>query len=932
MIGNISRLKGQRGFSMAELVIAFTLLTCSVLGVTFMITSGHTNIIRGAKELKAANLASKRIEEIKSLPFYKSYTGTPATINDPAYNKDIDDFYWDPQRENYGAIPGFGSYKRDTAIMYQYVNGSGVLADATMDSDWRPKGLSGSLTDVPTGGAAGDTDHALHAILIQVKVYYMQDGLEKTYTAQGIAGDLMITGGTNSPPLVITSIAPTEADLGTANLAMTIYVTSDGRLDSESDLTAYLWYAGTSDVTCITGVAHTAAPYTTITCNFDLRPDAAGNPRVGWYNVGVYWRDEGWRAVFRDNTFKVNAPPLTLTGLSTHNWGHTGQNGRQVTLVGSNFWGASVQLKGPTLDPNANAYTINGTAPVVSPDGTTLTTTFNLNGDATTRRADTWWNIEIDGASADISTDLDGDNSRRFHLNPVPVIDSVVKCTQTSPYTADYDQTAWSYRQKPSPYQYVRVEGHYLYGMTSPDTGTSRIKYTESYQTNVGTVASASAQLTCVETDPVVFNYNPQTTSAGITAYNSDYDNKRWQITLTNYGGTSNSDNSYSDWTKTVLMNPPPKISDVTNFTDLTTGTASSTNPNKSGTTFNNLSVAGGYFQASRQVEFIKSAAVSPPAGTPYVDISAGTLNGDGQSAGMSMTGQSMIVTVGNSMNFKQWPGATAAADTSLTNDGNEGLGSYYVLLINADQQAVTYGPVTLNHAQWNITATASPAGWGSVNSPGALWQDTAYTITPANISLAGNYVGVFRGWGSPGDHTWTALTNQTGTATADTSFTARFGKLLWDGNNSSPNYAGFGDGKWNTKCESSYAYDDTYWCMREHAWGTAGAWSNNDAECSGATTNKFNFTGASTMWIYWRQINGTVCTENWTLNISGARDDDQNQGQKIGHQGADGWFWEDTGVALATTNYIHVNAYAEGSWPYLNGNSDTRVGFIFVQ
>ena len=78
----------------------------------------------------------------------------------------------------------------------------------------------------------------------------------------------------------------------------------------------------------------------------------------------------------------------------------------------------------------------------------------------------------------------------------------------------DYSQQAWTYRQKASPYQYLRIEGQYLYGQTSPDTGTSVLQY-GGYQTGSGTVASASAQLTCDVNDPIVVNYNPGSSSAG---------------------------------------------------------------------------------------------------------------------------------------------------------------------------------------------------------------------------------------------------------------------------------------------------------------------------------------------------------------------------------------------------------------------------------
>lgn len=940
MIGKISSLRGQRGFSMAELVIAFVLLTCSVLGVTFMITSGHTNIIRGAKELAASNLASKKIEEIKSLPFYKSYNGTVADISDPTKNKDIDDFYWayngNPTVEDYGTIKGgtYSSYKRETAIKYEYVAG-GMLAEATMDPNWVPKGITGSQTDVPTGGAAGGPYTQLHAILIQVKVYYMQDGLEKSYTAQGLAGDLMITGGTNSPPLVINSISPGFAALGTASQPMTIYVTSQG-LNETQNLNVYLWYADETDVQCMGGVAHANPAGTQITCNFDLRAD--NNVRVGFYNIAVYWPAEGWKAVYRDNTFLVKQPDTDFVSLSSYKWGYKGQNGRQVTLTGAGMFGATVTLKGPTTGPNANAYTISGTTPVVSSDGTTLTTTFGLLGDSATE-PDSYWNFEITGPGAltpgpGNSTDSDTNNSRRFYLNPRPVIDKVVKIDQST-YATDYANQAWTYRQKASPYNYIRVEGQYLYGQAGP-VGSSYLEY-NSYQTNAATAFSSTPVLTCDVNDSIIVRYNTGSSSADIGAYNSACDNKNWQVCLTNSGGTAYSDTGYSDWTKTVLMNPPPTGITETLPGTLTTGSAAKIGGTKSASspwTYSGLSVSGGYFQEGAKIYFVKSNSNPPATNSPNVTFEGlGSITGDGAS-GMSFgSALTLNVTVGGSTstNFYQYPStSTKAENENMTDSVNGGTAAYYVVVKNADGQCAAASSRLLSHVQTNFPVSSKQPTWGSASSVGGgTWQDetapggsatfTAVpTASPANVYT-------FVQW-QKNDVDVSDSPSYSTTVLSTDVVQARFRLTVYGDGGYNP--GGFSKTSGNKgSVETAKAFDGftTLYVKQENGASSGGS-------CTAGTSSSYDFTGATNAYIYWRQTQNGGGDNKWSFRLDTSSTGNWDSGSDLKSHNNTPNSWESLTIPITgstyTGHYVHVGAWA--SW--VGANNYLYVRYLYFE
>ncbi len=175
MFGKLTHLRNQRGFTMAEVVMATLIFTASVVGISGMLITGSANITRGATETAAINLANRRLEEVKSLPYYIPW--------DPAKgNQDIDDFYYNTNQvngvtadesqhpqldhprvvEDYGTIPGFTKFKRKTAVEYQYLSKLGTppidhLAPAVMcvnsPYNWVPNGPVSGQTDDPRGGA-----------------------------------------------------------------------------------------------------------------------------------------------------------------------------------------------------------------------------------------------------------------------------------------------------------------------------------------------------------------------------------------------------------------------------------------------------------------------------------------------------------------------------------------------------------------------------------------------------------------------------------------------------------------------------------------------------------------------------------------------------------------------------------------------------------
>ncbi|MFH1151304.1 MAG: hypothetical protein V1748_12600, partial [Actinomycetota bacterium] len=391
MFGKMRRLKGQAGFSMAEVVAATMLFVASVVGISSMLVSGGANVNKGAVESTASNLASRKIEEVKTLPFYVPYDNVQG-------DKDIDDTYFNgsyangvqaqedqhPQLdhpvvvEDYGTIPGQPRFRRTTAIEYQYlsnIGGTDHLAPAVMTTGWLPSDPLGN--DKPKGGADASVTDDLHAVLIEVCVYYNIENIQHTYKERALAGDLLVTGGSNNPIIVITSIDPVTGSTADPHMNMTIYTDAVSEFGPSSTVNVKLWRAGTLEIFA-NGEAVNASG-TQVTCWFDFTPPdvVAAND----YSVSLEWADRGFTAQFR-NCFDLTTPPPTITSLTSNNWGYRRQTARQVTINGTGLNNASlVRMLGPYP---SNGYTINSGA-LTTNTPTQIVTTFNLVGDAVSR-------------------------------------------------------------------------------------------------------------------------------------------------------------------------------------------------------------------------------------------------------------------------------------------------------------------------------------------------------------------------------------------------------------------------------------------------------------------------------------------------------------------------------------------------------------------
>ncbi|MDD5747635.1 MAG: hypothetical protein PHP64_01045 [Actinomycetota bacterium] len=891
----------QQGFSLAEVLVAFVLFTTSVLGISVMLTSGGANVMRGAMESKASELAAKKIEEVKSLRYYAPYSSEDNDIDDYYYNasySNAEQFDHPVAIEDYGTISGYEDYKRTTAVQYQYVSG-GALTPAVMDPLWKPKNATTPYFDRPKGGPAGGPYDYLHVIVIQVKVYYHHEtapsGSELCYTAQGISGDILVTGGTNQPLLVINSISPVTGALGDTNMQMKIYVTSAGMNDT-SQLEVYLWYPGLADYSAKSSPApQSNAAGTEITCYFDL---SSASVRPGYYNIAVYWKDRGVKAKYRDNVFTVIQPPPVITGISNFNWGYRGQNSRQVTITGNYLKNPdSVKLKGPNP---GDTYSINGG--IVSSTINQIVVKFDLTGDSTTRPPNSKWNVEVTTGGG---TDTSSSDSERVWMNPPPNITAVTGSSPPNYYN-------WAYRSLTT--RKVRVEGTYLYGMNDA-ASSAKLKF-GSFSTGNAAFVSGPYGNNCNHTDPIIMNFNPNSAGADSTTNNT-----QWKVSITNHGGTNESDDVGSE---RVLMNPPPTLSSLSGFpSPAYTGS-------RGGSIYNNLTVNGTYIQNNYSgVYLTRNSGSAPVSGTTYVRLTGGSLN----DAGTQITGcQAKVYVNPMSDSFDQWSGTTDATNANIG-------GNYYLYLVNGDSQAGILGtayPIT--HATYSISCTATPSGWGSVSGPGTYYQDQSYSLTANPVSSSGNYLGAFRVWQEPpGTDQWSYAYPLTGTATASRSLNCRFCKWFYHGDLGNP---GANIATWQQTVNDSpydnnnYFYDNGgYYVMKIRSKASISFLSANSGEVGARTNAQVDYTGATTLWFYMQQQDGNnngAANRSYICSSTGTGDR-WNVGSLWGSDDVYDFGWRPVSVSGRAAGYIHVNSQTDYS--VLGGNStDTRVRYIFIE
>ncbi len=262
---NIKRhLNDQGGFSLAEVVMAVFLFTSAVLGVSGLVISGGADVARGASESLASNLANKRIEQVRALPFYRPWDNKDQDIDDFYYNSSASNSHQldSPGKvENYGSIPGASNYKMTTAVQYQVVSGSSSVP-ATMADNWVPKNPTASQIDRPTTSTGG----AIHSLIVEVAVYYRVGGQEHVYRQRALSGDMIIPGGSSVPVLLVTSIDPATSPNTASNLLMKVHVSAQETITG-GRFEVRLWASGSAE---IIGTGTTVVSQSEIDTHFDL--------------------------------------------------------------------------------------------------------------------------------------------------------------------------------------------------------------------------------------------------------------------------------------------------------------------------------------------------------------------------------------------------------------------------------------------------------------------------------------------------------------------------------------------------------------------------------------------------------------------------------------------------------------------------------------
>jgi hypothetical protein len=431
MNASLNRIRNEQGFSMAEVVVAVVLFVASILGVSVMLVSGGQNVTRGAKESAAANLAAKKVEEVKSIRWYVPWAGTPADVDDYYFNTSyansaqLDHPY---VTEDYGTIPGYTNYRRTTAIQYQYVptGVSASMVPAVMNQSWVPRAPTSGQFDRPKGGTIATDANTIHAMIVEVKVNYVDgNGTTQTVTQRGLLGDQMVTGGTNRPPLVVTSISPDNGFYGNTDLVMTIYVDADG-MNASSQVTATLWRDGYNDIPCTS--ASSNSPGTQITAHFNLVDQPGATPPIvcaqGVWNLAVTWRDRGFDDKSMRNCFTVNVPPPSISGIATYNWGYRTQVSRRITMTGTNMANPTmVQLRGrgsfSSLVCPGSVASSNVTQALVDFNLTSIPATYGGNSTNQSR-----WDIEYTTAGGSTVTTSWAD-ANRFWVDPAPKVTGI---------------------------------------------------------------------------------------------------------------------------------------------------------------------------------------------------------------------------------------------------------------------------------------------------------------------------------------------------------------------------------------------------------------------------------------------------------------------------------------------------------------------------
>lgn len=191
-------LKGEDGFSLAELLVAGLIIAVALVPMIRMFDTTFRGIFSYERIHKSANCARAAVERVRSLPFYVPY-------NESQGDRDIDDFFWgdrDPIGSNpktvlpeggnspdweripevvyydYGEFTGYEKYR--VTVQLSYLNTDTGVAE--MFSEWGPKKVG---NDRPRNS----DNEMIHLLLVHVNAYWQADGSERKYSLEQVVTD-----------------------------------------------------------------------------------------------------------------------------------------------------------------------------------------------------------------------------------------------------------------------------------------------------------------------------------------------------------------------------------------------------------------------------------------------------------------------------------------------------------------------------------------------------------------------------------------------------------------------------------------------------------------------------------------------------------------------------------------------------------------------
>ena len=676
------RVRGEGGFSMAEVVVAAMLFTTAVVGLSSMLLSAGSLVGRGAKSNMAARLASQKIEEVKSLPFY-----TPSSSADKI---DIDDYYYDTSKTNpeqydtpiralntEAPVDTHVGYDRTTAVRYVEI-GVGELVAADMAADWVPTNPGAGEIDKPTNAAGDD----LEALVIEVRVEYFDEGVKRHVVMHALASKYISPGGGLDTVMLVESLRVTEPEIREAppwaNMGSEHNVKVEITIDAPDMTTdpgnAYenvqvvLWKAGTDDLEAIAGSVSVVSP-TKITCRFDF--GLTPLPNTGWYNLSVFWGRKGFTENNMRDCFEVRSLPAEIhevrdiENVAGVAWGYGRQNARMLRVYGANFTGLPNSVLFAYLGTDAEPERILGNITTVNGDCDYMEVDFNLLGETGPNQD---WNVRVENSQGSV------DLADCFNLNPPPNLTSI-QATSPGSY---YD---WTYLAQAS--RNIRINGSYLYGLSYAADSQCYLYYSVlGNKTADATVVGADPYgNSCTRSPSITMRFQPNTSSAGSGTWN-----RSWDVFVENYGG--------NDTLTGVLMNPVPVITAMQDMEGSSGygGAAAYLFRKKS---YTNITLSGRYFQtepANPQV------AIWKDMGGANDELVYGSIASVNEGSGNNMTIE---------MNLSLQLGS----GTIAYRDGEDERGNYYMLALNDDGQlcdtpyvncSVQWAPISYSSGPWS--------------------------------------------------------------------------------------------------------------------------------------------------------------------------------------------------------------------------------------